>query len=489
MAPQKRETTSSSPRPASIGNIEGSLLPRLSNRYVVEDIPLDNLRLYKRRLRQHRSRQIISIAAGIRRFGFLVPILITADSEIIAGEARVAAAREAGLLSVPAIRITGLSDKEIKAFRIADNKLASLGDWAEPELKLELQELLDLDFEVEFTGFSTAEVDILLDTTSSSRGQIDPADQLIPMPASATARVGDTWLLDKHRLHCGDARDVEAYTAAMAGEKARLVCQDPPYNVLICGHAGGLGKVKHREFAMASGEMSDDQFTQFLETGFTAVTTCLIDGGLIYTCMDWRHLLELYTAQRRARLSLLNLCIWNKQTAGMGSFYRSKYEAVAICKFGKNPHINNVQLGATGRYRTNVWDYPGVAGFRKGRAEDLAAHPTCKPVALFADIIRDASHHGDVVLDPFCGSGTTILAAERTDRRARAIEIDPIYVDVAIRRWETLTHKRATLEATGQSFKEVAAARSCDEPQMEDVEAQSVVHVRRRTRAPGSALA
>jgi len=408
-----------------------------------------------------------------------VPIIISADNEIVAGEARVLAAREAGLSSVPAIRVTDLTKTQLRGFRLSDNKLASLSNWNDPNVALEFQELLEVNFDIELTSFSTAEIDRRLEVVTTT-DEPDPADEAIERPVLPVSRRGDVWVLGGHRLHCGDATTAEAYVVVMGDCRARLIFQDPPYNQKV-SHISGLGKVKHREFAMASGEMPEEQFISFLDKVLGLGAEWLIDGAIAYTCMDWRHWYELSVAHRRAKLKLVNVCIWNKMTGGMGSFYRSQHECVAVLKKGSAPHVNNIQLGATGRYRTNVWNYPGLAGFGKGRDADLAAHPTVKPVALVADAIRDASNRGDIVLDPFSGSGTTILAAERTGRQARAIEIDPAYVDVGIRRWEAMTGKLAVLEATGQPFSEVAAARS-DAGQIEPATNSVPYRVRRRSR-------
>ena len=266
-------------------------------------------------------------------------------------------------------------------------------------------------------------------------------------------------MLGSHRLSCGNALEAATYEELMKGELARMVVADAPFNVKIDGHVGGLGKVHHKPFAMAVGEMSEEQFTKFLTTVLVLNRRYLIDGGVAFYFMDWRHLHEMTTAQREADFTLINLCVWAKTNGGMGSLYRSRHELAFVFKKGREPHVNTVQLGRYGRYRTNVWDYAGANSFRKGRDQDLADHPTVKSVEMIADAIRDVSHRGDIVVDPFVGSGTTILAAERTGRRARAIEIDPGYVDVCIRRWQAMTGKQAVLESTGRTFNEVAVAR------------------------------
>ena len=247
----------------------------------------------------------------------------------------------------------------------------------------------------------------------------------------------------------------------MAGERARLVFTDPPYNVPIDGYVGGHGGVKHREFKMASGEMTAAEFEHFLGTVFGNLASASIDGALHFICMDWRHLGEVTKAASGVYSELKNLCVWNKNNGGMGSFYRSKHELVFVYKVGTAPHLNMVELGKHGRYRTNVWDYAGVNTFRSGRDAELEMHPTVKPTALVIDAIKDCSRRGDIVLDAFSGSGTTIMAAHKSRRRARAIELDPLYVDVAIRRWQSYTGQTATMAVTAESFAEVERRR-CD---------------------------
>ena len=258
-------------------------------------------------------------------------------------------------------------------------------------------------------------------------------------------------------ITCGDATDPEVYRILLNGEKAQMVFTDPPYNVPVNGHICGLGKVQHGEFVMASGEMSEEEFVRFLTDVTANLAAFSCDGSIHYVCMDWRHLGELLAAGRASYSELKNLVVWNKDNGGMGAFYRSKHELVFVFKNGSGPHINNFELGQHGRYRTNVWDYAGVNSLKSERAEELAMHPTVKPVAMVADAMRDCSRRGGIVLDAFSGSGTTIMAAEQTGRRGRAIELDPRYVDVAIRRWQKVTGGKAVKVSSGVSFDDLAA--------------------------------
>nr|WP_295374286.1 site-specific DNA-methyltransferase [uncultured Sphingosinicella sp.] len=314
-----------------------------------------------------------------------------------------------------------------------------------------MQALVDLDFDLELTGFSLAEVDFILDEAGEADPDgIDAAEDAVPaITGPPVSRHGDLWLLGRHRLLCGDTRSLSDMDALMAGARADLVFTDPPYNVAIDGNVCGLGSVKHREFAFASGEMSEPQFTAFLAQTLGNLGRVMRDGAIAYVCMDWRHMGELLTAGSAAFTELKNLVVWNKTNGGMGAFYRSKHELVFVFKQGRAEHTNSFGLGETGRYRTNVWDYAGISSIGASRSEELAMHPTVKPVALIADAIRDCSRRGETVLDGFGGSGSTLIAAEKTGRSARLIEFDPIYCDTIIRRWEHYTGKRATLNGSG----------------------------------------
>ena len=406
--------------------------------------------------RTHTKKQIRQIASSIKRFGFTNPVLIDDHGEIIAGHGRVEAAKLLCLTEVPTLRLSHLSPEEKRAYVLADNKLAEMAGWDPEILAIELQALIDFDFEVELTGFSMGEIDIVLDKAAEAQRDAENPEDKVPEPVSGPpiTEVGDLWLLGDHRLLCGDARSPGAYDRLLQGEMAQLVFTDPPYNVPVEGHICGKGDIHHREFAMASGEMTPEGFTNFLKSIFGQLVRYSIEGSIHYVCMDWRHISEMMAAGNEVYTELKNLCVWAKTNAGMGTFYRSQHELVFAWKSGTAPHINNFELGQHGRNRTNVWEYPGITSMRPGRLEELAMHPTVKPVALVADALKDCSNCNGLVLDPFAGSGTILIAAERTGRRARAIEIDPGYVDVAIRRWQAFTGKSATLATTGQRFEE-----------------------------------
>ena len=363
----------------------------------IEQTPIHALRPHRQNARTHSKRQIRQIANSIRRFGFCNAILVDDDLTILAGHGRVEAAKLLGLTSVPTVRLSHLTEADKRAYVIADNRLAEKAGWDRNLLAIELQSLIDIGFEVELTGFETPDIDLLLDEALEATG-LSPADDQLPVIRSGapTSQHGDLWVLGANRLLCGDARAPASYTRLLGGKAADLVFTDPPYNVRIDGHVSGLGRIRHREFAMASGEMTEAEFIQFLTVTLGQAVEASRDGALHYVCMDWRHLLELLSAGREIYDGFLNLCVWNKNNGGMGSFYRSKHELVVVFKVGTAPHINNVELGRHGRNRTNVWDYAGVNTFRPGRIDELAMHPTVKPVALIADVIKDASRRSNL---------------------------------------------------------------------------------------------
>jgi DNA modification methylase len=410
--------------------------------------------------RTHSKKQINQISNAMRRFGFTNPILVDDSNGIIAGHGRVEAAKSIGLDQVPTVRLSAMSEAEIRAYVIADNKLAENAGWDRNLLGIELQYLseLEADFDITVTGFELAEIDILIEGLSPTN-EDDPADELIEsVSGPAVTRPGDIWQIGSHRLVCGDSTRPETYWALLADKRAQMVFSDPPYNVPIAGHVGGLGKIQHREFAMASGEMSKAEFTAFLSSVFAQLASYSVDGAIHFQCIDWRHIGEMLDAGKASYSELKNICVWSKANAGMGSFYRSQHEFVCVFKSGNAAHINNIELGKYGRYRTNVWAYAGVNGFGETRS-DLELHPTVKPVAMVEDAIRDCSQRKGIVLDPFSGSGTTLVAAERTGRCGFAIELDPFYCDVSLRRLRSVCGLQAVLQATGQKFEDVAGER------------------------------
>ena len=419
--------------------------------------PLRTLKPSQSNARTHLKRQIKQIAGSIIAFGWTYPILIDEDKNIIAGNGRYLAACELGLTEVPVMTLNGLTQAQKRSLAIADNKIAANAGWDRSVLAAELGELAtllpEIDLDISITGFEPAEIDALaIDFTDPEREPLDEVP-IVDSSKPVTA-AGDLWQLGNHRLHCGDACDESALQKLMGSDRSSMVFADGPYNVRIANTVG-RGRIKHREFAVASGEMSPAQFTDFVRRWMTLATRYSKPGSIHFSCIDWRHVGEMLAAGKDVYSTTLNIIVWVKTAPAQGSFYRSQHEFIAVFRHGNTPHQNNIELGKYGRSRSNVWTYAGVNSFCAGRMDELRLHPTVKPVALVADAMRDCSRRGDIVLDPFMGSGTTILAAERIGRRAFGLEIDPLYVDVAVRRWQSFTGRDAVLEATGQTFNEV----------------------------------
>jgi DNA modification methylase len=429
--------------------------PATVEKTAIHHVSCDVLQANARNARTHSPKQIALLMKSIDSFGFNVPILLNRDNIIIAGHGRVEAAKRLGYKSLPASYLDHLNEAEQRAYMITDNKLTELGGWDQEILAIELQYLtIHTDIDVSVTGFALPEIDLLIQKYTHPQSTEEPIPEL---RAITVTEPGDIWLLGDHRICCGDALSNASYDAVMQGDLAQLVFTDPPYNVPIMGHVSGLGSAKHPEFMMASGEMSCAEFTRFLRRSVEMMIAHTANGSIHYVCMDWRHTRELLDASTGLYAELKNLCVWNKDNGGMGSLYRSKYELVFVFKHGDAPHINNVELGKHGRYRTNVWDYAGQSSLHRNRDEELSMHPTVKPLAMVQDALLDCSRRGDIILDPFGGSGTTLIAAENTGRVARIIELAPRYVDVTIRRWQMLTGKKAMHAVTGETFDEIEA--------------------------------
>lgn len=435
-----------------------------------EMVAISALKLNPRNARTHPKRKIKKLARSLDHFGMPCPVLIDRKMRIAAGNARVAAAKLLGWQEVPVLRIEHLSEADLIAYIKVDNRLAEEAAWNKEMLAIELQVLIDLDYSIELTGFDQAEVDDILE--NQAKAEIDNAeDELPPAPESglAVTQLNDLWLLGGHRLFCGDATDAASYQSLLKGSVASLIFTDPPYNVPIGGHVSGLGKAQHREFAMASGEKTPEEFTGFLQKSMELMAANSAPGSIHYICMDWRHMAEIIAAGESVYTELKNLCVWVKNNGGMGTFYRSRHELIFVFKNGTAPHINNFELGQTGRYRTNVWEYRGVNSFGAERDEALAMHPTVKPVELVADAIRDCSKRNQIVLDPFGGSGTTLIAAEKTGRRGYLIELDPLYCDTIIRRWQAFTGLSALHDGSRGSFDEMEEFTSAEAAEAEAI--------------------
>lgn len=433
------------------------------SRWALEWVPIESLRPNPRNARTHSKKQVNQIANSILRFGWTYPLVVEENVILLAGHGRLLAAQQLGLKEIPVIVLSNLSETEKRAFMLADNKIAANSGWDHRILAKEVGELSrllpEIDLNIEITGFSTAEIEPLL--VDLGDGENDPADDPLPVATKAVSRTNSLWILGDHRLICADACKHKTYQALLGKRFASLVISDQPYNVVVAKIVG-RGRIKHREFAHASGELSSEQFVTFQRKWMELCAESSKPGSIHFVFIDWRHLFEAQRAGLAVYDELKNVVVWCKTNAGQGSFYRSQHEFILVFKNGDAPHQNNIELGRHGRNRSNVWTYPGVNTFRSGRMDDLSVHPTVKPIAMIVDAIKDCSRRGDIVLDPFIGSGTTILAAERVGRRAFGIEIDPLYVDVAIRRWQQFTGRDAILRSTGQTFDEVEAQRSAE---------------------------
>ena len=419
---------------------------------IIELRAIGELKLDPRNSKIHPKKQIEQVCKSITEYGWTNPIIIDERDNVLAGHARLKAAQELRLSHVPTIRLSHMSEAQKRAYLIADNKIAENAKWDRRLLALEHEaiQLLDPGFDLTHTGFDADEIEVLFESV------LQIGERAPPVPDAtqpAVSRIGDLWRLGKHLLLCGDALEASSYERLLGSEAAQLVIADNPYNVPIAGNVSSKGK--HREFVQGSGELTSAQFTEFLATAFANLLRFSSDGSIHYLFMDWRHLREMLAATEQYA-ELKNLICWDKGSGGMGSFYRSQHELIFVTKNGTARHINNFGLGDKGRYRTNVWSYVGLNGWSPDRAEQLAMHPTVKPLALIADAIKDCSRRGGIVLDPFGGSGTTLIAAEKTGRRARLIELDPRYVDVIVRRFQSEAGQKAVLNQDGRLFDDIA---------------------------------
>lgn len=423
----------------------------------VEYLAVSDIKPYAKNPKKHDEKQVRQIATSISEFNFNNPLIIDENSEIIAGHGRWLAARELNLASVPVIRLTHLKPHQKRLYRIADNKLTENGQWDVDLLKIEFSEIeaLDLDIDLNITGFDTGELDLMMTHKAAS----EKLNNIPFIPENEiVTKLGDIWQLGPHKIICGDALKKETFTTLMDGKIADMVFTDPPYNVEIHENVCGYGAIKHKEFAMASGEMNSVEFQHFLSTSFTLLKEFSQKGSIHFICMDWRHSKEILLAADGIYKSLKNICVWNKENGGLGSMYRSKHEFIFVYKNGATSHHNNIRFGKYGRTRTNVWDYAGINSFGKNRA-DLKFHPTVKPVEMIKDAIVDVSPRNGIVLDCFLGSGSTLIAAEKSKRICYGIELEPLYVDTSIRRWQEATKQEAVDIKTGKTYNQLLSAK------------------------------
>lgn len=447
-------------------HVSGQVHPKSAGILVQEGVRRKLIRIALGRLipdennpRLHPEAQIYALCRSYKAYGVINPILIDEQNHILAGHGRYEAALRLKLDKVPAIRVTGLSAQQKKAYRIADNKIALMSGWDREQLKIQIEDLVLDDFDIEATGFSTAEIDIMLDDDIDKKDLAADDLKESDLDINPLTQKGDIWVLGPHKIICGDSLKSKTYRFLLEGETSDLIVSDPPYNVAIDGHVCGSGKIKHEEFSMASGEMSAQEFTRFLRVVLKKAAKHAKPNATAFYFMDWRHMREIMDAADPVYGRHKQLCVWVKDNGGMGSFYRSRHELIFVFLRPGEKGINNFKLGQHGRYRTNVWEYPGVNTFKNRQHELLKMHPTVKPVSMIADIIRDCSHKNQLILDMFSGSGTTLLAAERTGRKARLIEYEPKYVDVTLQRWRRVTGQTPILQQTGETFHDVLKAR------------------------------
>ena len=451
--------------------LRNDILPHLEIVYV----PLGELRSPARNVRKIDPAHVREVAATISALGFCVPILIGKNNLVIDGEVRLEAAKLLGLDRAPCVRIDHLSEDEQRVLRLAVNRLGEKGQWDLEELKIEFEELILADAPIEISGFSLDEIDQIVigdELEAAEQGPLEPDSGAV-----AVARLGDLFELGPHRVICGDATDPTALARLTDGDPpARLVLSDVPFNVPITGH---VSSGDHREFAMASGEMTDAEFLIFNAAWIKAASDHLCDGGVFGTFIDWRGLPIVHAAAVRLSLIPLNLIVWAKTNGGMGSLYRSQHELLPLFKMGDAPHVNNIELGKRGRWRSNVWTYPGASSLGSDARRGLKDHPTVKPTAMLEDALLDLTNRGEIVLDPFLGSGSTLIAADRAARVCRGVELDPLYVDVIVRRYEAATGNAAILVETGETFQDLAARRTMVTAQMKVETSRTEVEVAR----------
>ena len=423
---------------------------RNSNEWL--SIPIDSIKPYERLIRRHDRRKIAKLKKLIGHFGQVVPIIIDANRVIVDGHAVWQAMREIGSGEIATITVGGRNDPEIKALRLALNRLTADASWDNQQLHTEFKELINLSFDLDLTAFEPAEIDHVLDLDMPTANIVEGEERIPPVRTRPVTKFGDIWICGDHRVACGDAQDGNFVAQVRDGKSANVSFVDPPYNVPIAGFVSGNGRNQHREFLQGTGEMSSEEFTGFLAGALKVLQELSSPNALIFACMDWRHIYELLSAGRQSALGLYNICVWAKTNAGMGALYRNQHELVCVFKNGTNTPVNNVELGRHGRNRSNLWTYRGLNSFGSNRDELLAVHPTVKPVAMVADVLRDVTKRGGTVLDTFLGSGSTLLAAEEIGRRCFGTELDPLYVDVSIRRWQKYSHCDAVHADTGELF-------------------------------------
>jgi DNA modification methylase len=437
----------------------------LSNHLSVDRVPIDSLKPSEPVLRRHPKKQMDILRRGLERFGQIIPIPVTPDSQIIDLELVWRALKANGASHVDVTFVADRSPAEITALRLALNRTAQDAVWDDQNLRAVLEELISIDFDLDLTGFPAPEIDQRLNLDLPQANVEENGSDIPSVEGIAISERGTIWALDKSRIGCGDATDPIFVNRVLDDRLADVCFIDAPYNLKVNGFISGKGKHRHREFVQGAGELSDDVFFDFLRQSLEVLRTSSTPAALIYSCIDWRHVTEMNVAARLCGMPLYNICVWVKPNGGMGGIYRNAHEFVCVYLAGAERPRDNVELGRHGRNRTNVWSsYGGMSSFGKDRDELLGSHPTVKPVAMIADALRDVTKRGGLVLDTFLGSGSTLMAAHETGRICCGVELDPLYVDVAVRRWQNATGRDAVSVETGETFNVITLRRRLAEP-------------------------
>jgi DNA modification methylase len=423
----------------------------LKNSRVTRTVSIDDLKTYAKNPFRYPQKLLRKIEALIREHDQIPIIPVTADLTIIGFEEWVLALKRAGRTEVKVEVLADLSAGEADVVRLALGRIPLDARLDQGRLRDAFEALQAQNIDLYLTAFDQAEIDFSLEIDMPRANVIETPDNFPQRQEVAVAKLDDVFQLDRHRIACGDARNQALIDFVRDGREADVCITDPPYNRQFSKFGFGKKRYRHGDFIEASGEMSEDEFGSFLWESLRVLGAASARSALIYVFMDWRHIFELTAAGRHLELPLLDIAVWAKPNGGLGGLYRSAHELCAVFKSGIEPHRNNVELGKFGRNRTNVWNYaPPASG-----DELLGAHPTVKPVAMISDILRDCTKRGDLVLDSFLGSGSSLIAAEETGRICVGTELDPHYVDTAIRRWQSLTGLDAVHLGTGQPFNDI----------------------------------
>jgi hypothetical protein len=427
-----------------------------SNSVVVERVAIDLLRAAEPAVRRHPEKQFKKLCRSTAKWGQVIPILVTPEHEIIDLELVWRALKANKATHVDVIVIRDRSPTEIKALRLMLNRSAMDAVWDNENLRKVLQELIDLDLDLELTGFDPPEIDYHLKLDLAQANMEENGSDIPAAETKAVSSLGSIWALGDHRIGCGNATDHSFVSRVLDGRLAQVCFVDPPYNIPVHGFISGKGSHRHREFVEGAGELSTDEYFTLIRDSLFVLKLCSLPPALIFACIDWRHVMEMTIAGRACGMPLYQIITWVKSNGGMGGVYRNQSEFICVFRAGEEAPLDNVELGRRGRNRTNVWNYPGMSSFGRGRDELLGMHPTVKPVSMIADALRDVTKRGDVVLDTFGGSGSVLMAAQETGRICCCVELDPLYVDVAVRRWQNVTGREAVRLETGEGFNSIA---------------------------------